>query len=186
MKKEARILGIDDGPFDKFRDKTSIVVGTVFRGGASLDAVLSDKITIDGNDSTGTLIRMIKRSKFFSQLRCIMLDGIALGGFNVVDISNLYESTGIPVMTIMRDMPDLPKIFATLKKLQMDEKITKIKEAGNIHKTGDIYIQCNGLSIAQAEEFLQISTTNAMIPEPLRIAHIIASGVVRGESYGNA
>ena len=53
MKKEIRILGIDDAPFDKFNDKESLIIGTLFRGGSSIDGIMSTKATVDGIDSTG-------------------------------------------------------------------------------------------------------------------------------------
>ena len=86
VKKEARILGIDDSPFDKFRDKEVLVIGTFFRGGSSLDGVLTTTTAVDGSDATAKIIRMVKKSKFYTQLRAIMLNGIAVWGFNVVDI----------------------------------------------------------------------------------------------------
>jgi hypothetical protein len=47
-------------------------------------------------------------------------------------------------------------------------------------------VQLAGLTKDKAEEFIKLTTKNADIPEPLRIAHIIASGIVRGESYGKS
>ena len=38
-----------------------------------------------------------------------MLDGITYGGFNVVDIEELYRETGLPVIVIMRSCPDFEK-----------------------------------------------------------------------------
>ena len=49
MKKEIRIIGIDDGPFNKFKEKEVLVIGTIFRGGEWLDGVLSTKIKIGNN-----------------------------------------------------------------------------------------------------------------------------------------
>jgi len=33
MKKQIRIIGIDDASFDKFKDKKVLVLGTICRGG---------------------------------------------------------------------------------------------------------------------------------------------------------
>ena len=86
MKKQIRILGIDDAAFDKFNDKEVIVIGTVFRGGDFMDGVMTCKVKVDGDDATNKLIEMINKSKFKTQFRAIMLDGIAVAGFNVFDI----------------------------------------------------------------------------------------------------
>jgi len=50
MKKEIRILGIDDMPFS-FGDKKVDVVGVVMRGGIYLEGVLKTTIDVDGRDA---------------------------------------------------------------------------------------------------------------------------------------
>lgn len=186
MKKEIRIIGIDDGPFDKRHKKDSIVIGTVFRGGSFCDGVLSTKIKVDGNDSTDKIIKMINKSKFKPQLQCILLDGIAVGGFNVIDVQKLYKKTDLPVIVIMRDMPDFNKIISALNAIQKANKICLLKKAGPITKAGNILIQNIGISIERAKEIIRITSTRSFIPEPIRLAHLIAAGVVKGESGGKA
>jgi uncharacterized protein len=185
MKKEIRVLGIDDSPFEK-NTKEVLVIGTFFRGGHALDGILSTKIRKDGNNSTKKLIEMINNSKFKPQLKAILLDGIALGGFNVIDIDKLNHITNIPVIVVMRYYPDKKKMFAALTKIGQSKKISLIEKAGEIHKVEKIFIQVAGLDIKDAEQIIKITTTRAEIPEPLRIAHIIASGIINGESYGRA
>ncbi len=186
MKKEIRVLGIDDGPFDKFNDKEVIVIGTIYRGGSFIDGVLSTKVKVDGDDSTGKLVEMINNCKFKPQLQAILLDGIAVGGFNVVDVDDLNKKTGIPVIVVMRDYPDFKKIEKALTKLNHPEKIKLLKKAGKVHQLDDIFIQIIGLNLEQAEEIIDITCTHSLVPEPLRVAHLIASGVVDGESRGRA
>ncbi|MFH1917182.1 MAG: DUF99 family protein [Nanoarchaeota archaeon] len=186
LKKESRIIGIDDGPFDKFKDKEALIVGTVFRGGQYLDGILTTRVSIDGFDATYNIIQMIKKSKWKSQIRAIMLDGIAVAGFNVINIKNLHKETGIPVIVIIRQYPDYEGMFRALKKLGMNEKIKLIETIEKPEKVNTIYIQREGISIREALALLKITCTHAKIPEPVRIAHIIASGLSTGESKGAA
>lgn len=186
MRKEIRVLGIDDSPFDRKKYTDVLVVGAFFRGGRMLDGILSTKVKKDGINSTSKLIEMINKSKFHPQLRAILLDGIALAGFNVVDIKKLNEKTKIPVIVIMRQYPDKARMFRALRKIKQERKIKLVEKAGSIHKINRIYIQFAGISLEEAEEIIEITTTYADIPEPIRIAHIIASGIVNGESYGRA
>ncbi|KHO45936.1 MAG: hypothetical protein QS98_C0006G0001, partial [archaeon GW2011_AR3] len=92
MKREIRVIGIDDAPFDKFRDKTAMLVGIVYRGGQFMDGVLSSRARVDGEDATGKIASMVKKCKFRPQLRCIFLKGIAVAGFNVIDINRLSKA----------------------------------------------------------------------------------------------
>ena len=61
-----------------------------------------------------------------------------------------------------------------------------LDKAGNVVKIGNIYVQPIGISIEKLKEVLKIVCTRSNIPEPLRLAHLIASGVVKGESRGRA
>jgi len=186
LKKEIRVIGIDDSPFDKFKKGKVLVVGTVFRGGLFLDGILSTKVNIDGNDATNNIIAMINGCKFKPQLQCIFLDGIAVGGFNVIDIKELNNKTKIPIIVIIRRNPNIEKIKKTLIKINKKSKIKLIEKAGSVIPIGKIYIQLNGLSIEKAKELLKIVCTRSLIPEPIRIAHLIASGITFGESRGKA
>ena len=189
VKGEIRILGIDDAPFDKNRDKDVLVVGTVFRGNRSIDGLISFKVEVDGNDATEKLLNAINKTKHRDQIRVIMLDGIAFGGFNIIDIKKLYEEIGIPIIALMRKIPEYDKIKEALKKFpDSQERMRKIKNAGEINelKKGKIYFQCIGIEKEKAKEIILQSILRGEVPECLRVAHLIASGIVLGESRGRA
>jgi hypothetical protein len=188
MKQEIRILGIDDAPFDKFKDKGKdlLVVGTIYRGGNYMDGLLSTKIKVDGSNSTSRLTRMVNKCKFKPQIRVIMLDGIALGGFNIIDIEKLHKKTSIPVIVVIRRMPDFRKIKQTLRKLGKAKKYRLIEKAGKPVKINSIYAQFKGITKEQAKAIIKISSIHSLLPEPIRVAHIIASGIKEGQSRGRA
>ncbi|MBD3203454.1 DUF99 family protein [Candidatus Woesearchaeota archaeon] len=186
MKNQIRIIGIDDSPFDKFRDKKTRVIGTVFRGGDFMDGILSIEVDVDGNNSTEKLTNMIINSKFYTQIRAVFLDGIALAGFNIVDIKKLNKNTKIPVIVIMRHYPNKRKIKQTLRKINMEEKIGIIEKAGKIFPHKKIYFQKTGIDENQAKNIIDISTTHSYIPEPIRVAHMIGQGIAFGESRGGS
>ncbi len=190
MKKQIRILGIDDAPFT-FTEKYATVIGVVMRGGEYLECVLRNQITVDGSDATFVCKEIIETTRHRKQLKAMMLDGVALGGFNIVDIEELYSLTNLPILTITRDEPDFEKIKSALKKNfnNWEERYTILKK-GKLHKIktlhNPIYVKCSGISIEEAKEIITLSTIRGVIPEPIRIAHLIASGITRGESYGKA
>ena len=186
MKKEIRIIGIDDSPFDKFRDKKILVVGVIMRGGSWVDGILSTKVTVDGNDSTKKIIEMINNCKFKPQLQCIFLDGIAVAGFNVIDVKELNRKTKLPVVVIIRKRPDIENIKKTLIRINKKDKIKLIEKAGNVFQVDNIFVQLTGIDLEEAKKILKIVCTRSLIPEPIRLAHLIASGVAIGESKGRA
>ena len=186
LKKEIRVIGIDDAPFNKFGKGNVLIVGTVFRGGQWIDGILSTKASIDGNNATKKIAEMVNKCKFRPQLQCIFLDGIAVGGFNIIDIRELSKKTKLPVIVIIRKKPDIKEIKKILTRLNKKDKIKLIEKAGSVVPAGKIYVQLTGLSIEKAKEILKITCTRSLIPEPIRIAHLIASGITFGESRGKA
>ena len=106
IKREIRILGWDDAPFEKGSSGKVMLVGTVFRGGSSLDGVLRTEIKIDGLDATEKIISAVQKTKH-KDLRVIMLGGITFGGFNFVDIKELRKKTGLPVLVVIRKKTDI-------------------------------------------------------------------------------
>ena len=183
-------MGIDDSAL---LNERVMIVGTVFRGGDWIDGVLRSDITRDGLDATKVISTMIRNSRHYSQLRIVMLDGITYGGFNVVDIEELYRETGIPVIVVMRSYPDFEKIRSALGHFSDGEvRWDIIKKAGKIEKLvtkkngTPIYIQKTGIGVKSAEKIVRLTSIRSNIPEPLRVAHLIATGIILGESRGKA
>lgn len=190
MKQQIRLLGVDDSPFT-FNDKYAAIIGVVMRGGEYLECVLSGQISIDGDDATFILIDMIKNTKHRKQLKAMLLDGATFGGFNVIDVQEVYKSTDLPIITVTRDKPDFYKIEKALKNNFADWKNRlDLMKKGRLHivktKYNPIYIKCIGIEIEDAKEIIKLSTIRGVVPEPIRVAHLIASGITRGESYGKA
>lgn len=190
LKEEIRIVGFDDGPFSK-KDKKIIVIGTIFRGGKFLDGLLKTEVTIDGLDSTEKIANIVNSSRHKNQLKVAMFDGITFGGFNLLDIKKFYSETNLPGIVINRQHPNLLDVKKALKNFKDFEKRWKIVEnAGKIKEFSlqgkKIFYQNVGIEDEEAEEIIRLSCTRAFYPEPLRIAHIIATGIIKGESYGKA
>ena len=197
VKKQISILGIDDGHFNRGTDESVLVVGVVFRGSDYLDVVLSTRVEVDGTDATIKLIKLINESRTKEQLRFVMLDGIALGGFNVVNINAIYENTKVPVIVFMREMPDMPAIQNALKHFEDGElRYNLILKAGKIFeceinnkavgRKEKVFFQVAGADEKTAKDVLKLTCKNSLVPEPLRVAHLIAQGIVFGESKGRA
>lgn len=195
IKKEIRILGIDDGPFNFRKDKKAVIIGVMFRGGLFMDGIMKREVEVDGMSITQTIIDMLKTTRH-KDLRVIMLDGITYAGFNIVDIKKIFKETHIPVIVVVRRHPDFEKIKNALKNFaDFEERWKLIEGAGKPRKIkvrsidgrqGFIYMQKCGVNLKDAKEIVKISTTRGLIPEPIRIAHIIASGIILGESHGDA
>jgi hypothetical protein len=142
------------------------------------------KIKVDGFDATRKIASMILNSPHYKQLRVIMLNGITFAGFNVADIKKLTAKTKLPIISVTREKSNLAKIREALKNLPKSEERWKaILNAGEIFEvcTGSgsekIYVQFSGIFEGDAEKILRLTSTRSNIPEALRVAHLIASGI---------
>jgi endonuclease V-like protein UPF0215 family len=184
IKPEIRVLGVDDGVFIPHAESPVPVVGVVFRGGYWLDGVMHTEIFVDGFDATEKISNMVTSSRHYKQSRVIMLNGITFAGFNMVDIQALNAATGLPVIAVTREKPDLPLIHKALKHLpRSGERWKAILNAGEISEVSTrredekIYLHAAGISMLDAEKIVRLTSTRSNIPEALRVAHLIASGI---------
>jgi len=184
VKPEIRVLGVDDGMFTPHVAGWVPVVGVVFRGGYWLDGVMHTKIAVDGFDATEKIAEMITGSPHYRQLRIIMLNGVTFAGFNVVDIQALNAATKLPVIAVTREKPNLAEIHDALNHLsRSEERWNAVLNAGELvevatrHKNERIYLHVAGVSAEDARKVVRLTSTRSNMPEALRVAHLIASGV---------
>lgn len=182
IKPEIRVLGIDDGKFIPHTKGTALVVGVVLRGGGSIDGVMHTNVEIDGLDATEKIANMINSSPHHNQLRIVMLNGITVAGFNLIDIQELHRETKLPVIALTHDKPDLQDIHDALKHLPDTETRWQIVvAAGELHEFAchgtKVYVELAGISLSDAQNIIKLTSTRSCLPEPLRVAHLIASGI---------
>jgi len=140
------------------------------------------KIEVDGLDATEKISDMIRNSTHYPQIRVIMLHGITFAGFNVVDGNAMVERTKRPVIAATKERPDLARIEEAIRSLESwKERLERIRRAGvpvKVYTRGinePIYMHSFGMQLEDAKKIAKISATRASIPEPLRVAHLIAS-----------
>lgn len=181
-RRRIRTLGVDDGPFTRGSRRSVLVVGAVYSAD-QFEGLLSTTVRQDGFNATDRLVRMIVGSKFHRQLHMVLLDGITLAGFNVVDLPRLAEASGLPAVAVMRRRPDHAAIAAALARLpSVGRRRALLARAGIISRAGSLYIQTAGVDPELAGRVVRRCVAQGLVPECLRAAHLIASGIVTGES----
>lgn len=180
----SHVVGFDDAPFAPSHRGDVPVVGAVYAG-LRLEGVLVGRVRRDGVNATETIARMVTRSRF-RQLQLILLQGIAVAGFNVVDIEALRRRTSLPVLAVCRRAPRFARIRAALLARVPGgaRKWALIERLGPMERTGGVFVQRAGLESAEAAALIRRLAVNGNIPEPLRAAHLIAGALGRGESRG--
>ena len=178
-------IGFDDAPFVREHRGDVAVFGTVYAR-HTLHGVVCGRVRRDGRGSTAELARLVGESGAREHLHLILLQGVALAGFNVVDVPALSRLTGLPVLVVARRPPDLERIRAALlTRVPGGARKWRLIEAlGPMEPCRGVWVQRAGLSLTEAEAALAALNVTGRIPEPLRAAHLIAGGVTRGSSRG--
>lgn len=183
----SNVIGVDDAPFDRAHRGDVPIVGAVMTR-TRLDGVVIDRVRRDGANSTERVAAMIRRSPFREHVSAVLLNGIALAGFNVVDLARLHATLGLPVLVVARKEPDLRAIErALLTRVPGGaRKWALIEAAGPMEPLEGVWVQRAGLDRSRAAALLRESRVIGLVPEALRIAHLVAGALVRGVSHGGA
>lgn len=185
IKENIRAIGIDDGYFKpKTKSKTKLVA-VLLRADCRLEGILCNEISVDALDATQLILKMLKsdEKKFLKQASAIFLDGINFAGFNIADIEVLQRELRLPIIVVFRKMPRMQEIAKALQRFEdCDLRMELIKKAGKIHKADKIFFQCKGIDASTAKQLIKKFSIHSHLPEPVRIAHLVASAVTLGRS----
>ena len=192
-------MAFDDGPHLKTdlahfnqnsKSNTKIsLIGVVCRGTQLLN-VSKGIIQVDGTDSTKEIFKMYESNPYKNEIRLIMIDSPTLGGFNPPNPFEIYDKTKIPIILLPDKKPKsmisevYSKVFPEreeeiefLKKLPKLESLTvSINQDPNISR--EIFFHTIGINKNEIIDLLNYLSEFSAIPEPLRLAHIIASSYV--------
>jgi uncharacterized protein len=181
-----RVIGFDDAPFRKRRNSAVYIAGAVCAGTA-FEGLLWGKVQKDGSDATDVLSRMILNSKFHEQVHMVLTDGLAFGGFNLINLPRLADQLDRPCVAVMRKQPDIPAIQKALGHFDdCQHRLELLEKAGTVHQTGNLCFQVIGEHPDITAEALRRISSQGNVPEALRIAHLIGSAVVTGQSSRRA
>ena len=181
MKKGVRILALEDSPFSKKGGK-ALIIGLVGRDNI-VEGMLSFGVDVDGSDSTEMILRSLRRSRFLKQVRVIALNGITLAGLNIVDVRRLSDELGVSIVAITRKKPHARMLSVAIGKRGLDvagkrAMLKSLWSGIELKRTQGYYVQYLAGVETPSEELVRVSAGM------LRLAHIVASGLGRGESSG--
>jgi len=180
------VIGFDDGAFTREHRGDVLLVGTIFSR-TRLEGVVTSKVRRDGRNSTERMIALASGSRFEGHIRAVLLQGIAVAGFNVVDVHRLSAELEVPVLVVARKEPNFGRIRRALSKVPGgDRKWRLMAAAGPMERLGPVWVQRAGLDRPSARQLLEATTLHGNLPEPLRVAHLIAGGVTLGTSTRRA
>jgi uncharacterized protein len=179
------VVAVDDGAFHR-RDRTAPVAAVVVSAPAYVESIRTTAVRVDGRDATQRVVALVRSTGPLDGVRALMLDGAVLGGFNVLDLDAVSEALRLPIVALTRRRPEFPRIRAALAKwfprdaaarwkLLTAHRLFPVSTAGR-----PIFAAAVGCSRADAIALVRRTCVRGYWPEPLRLAHLVASaGPVR-------
>lgn len=179
LKEKGRILGLDDGPFSRSSDKFTPFVGLLMRLDGRIEGIRVRKLPIDG-DTAEDIIDEIVRSIGADNINLIMSEGVTFAGFDIVSPQEIFHRTGIPFISITKSTADMASMEAALSKHGEDGKIARLAKLNPVKCTingREFTLNHAGITKEEAVTIIEKSTFVGNVPEPVRIAHMIAEGL---------
>ncbi|MGC8515181.1 MAG: DUF99 family protein [Thermoplasmata archaeon] len=185
MKRNLRILGIDDSPFLR-HDETCFLIGIIMRLDFYVEGFMMREIHVDGDDAQDVISEMVS-TRAGNGCNVIMTNGITFGGFNIIDPSALYERLKKPVITVTNRSPDMETIKSAISKYLHSQSSIGLLERLSIEEIelspGHlVYVNRAGISAIDARSLIRKTIRQGAVPEPLRMAHLIGRFVKFGYS----
>ena len=183
-KRGIRVLGIAES-FKK-TSTCSTLAGIVMRRDLVIDGMVFGNVTIEGNDSTQNILSMYRSLKR-NDINCIMLDGLIISMYNIIDGKELGENTNVPVIAItFKDSEGLEGAiqhhFSNDSKLKL-EQYRKLGQRDKIllKTSKTLFIRYWGIGSKEASMIVNSFTLQGSIPEPIRIAKLAARASMRSK-----
>jgi len=177
-KKGIRAFGVSES-FRKGFGRRSILGGVVMRSDMIIDGFSFGSPKIGGDDATDEIVSMYRRLNR-SDVNVILLGGVVISLYNIVDIDRVGEETGTPVICVTFEEseglePHIKRHFPRGWRRKL-EAYRRLGSRERIRlKTGyEVYVRTSGLDVDQARRTLNKFTLQGAVPEPLRLARLMA------------
>ena len=179
------VLGIDDGPFVVGTSAATPIVGVMTEGPDLVEAVAVTEFPIDGGGVTAFLADWITGLRLHPALQAVVLGGITIAGLAVIDLATLAAAVDVPVIAVSRRDPRDHRVADALRAAGLIDRLAILDRTPPAVATASgLHLACAGVAASAAEAVIASCVGKAHVPEALRLAHMIARALVRGESRG--
>jgi endonuclease V-like protein UPF0215 family len=177
-----RVVGVDDGAFSPSKKigERALLMAALFKG-SRIHAVRVGTIEVDGNDAAIVLQLLLRRLRY----DIVLLSGISFAGFNLIDISKLTRKLHKPIIAISREKPNNKAVKLALREHFKDWKTRwnivcaagKLYSCKPLASEPQLYFEVKGATPEYARRVIIGTAFISRVPEPLRVARILAHGL---------
>ena len=171
---------------ESFRQNStrSVLSGIVMRQDFVIDGFVFGGATLEGNDATDSILQMYEILDR-EDINYVLISGLIVSMYNIIDIKKLYDSLKIPIIGVSyknsTGLEDaikhhFPKSFES--KIYAYQRLGK-REKITLKTSHDIFIRKEGCTLRDAKQLLNKLTLHGTVPEPLRVAQILAKSLLQ-------
>jgi uncharacterized protein len=180
----ASCVGIEDGPFLPRRlggSRAPLVV--VKLDGPHMTKVRAGWIRVDGLDGTDRALKLLSS---LSVMDCpVLLAGVTFGGFNLIDPRRLHKRFKTPTIVVVGSRPDNRAVKRALVRHFSDwrerwgiiSSLGPLRRVRTVARENPLFYEPFGCSSSVARKILTSAAMVSRIPEPLRVAGLVARGL---------
>jgi hypothetical protein len=171
------VLAVEGGCFSKEVGGRA-VMALLLAEGIVPKRLFFTSVKIDGLDATERLLDGMMTLS--SLIDVVLSDSIPIAGFIMIDAKGIEREAGIPTVFVLPDMPDAKGVIKALRKHFPDWKQRlEILNAAGVPTThylgeGKVHIECMGIEVGKALKILERLTVFGKVPEPIRLARMVA------------
>lgn len=122
----------------------------------------------------------------------VLLSGVTFGGFNLIDPWKVQKLCNAPVIVVVGSRPDNWAVKRALfrhfpdwkKRWELIRSLGPLHKVRTMHSEGPVFFERFGSSTREAALILKASAFVSRVPEPLRVAGILARGLFSSEPFG--
>ena len=179
------VIGCDDGRVTKLGEGFTLYaclafdLNTLKPIGASIGLV-----RVDGLEASSLIAYSLARASG-GKKSVLLLDSLTIAGFNVVSPASIAKLTGSPVIVVYSYKPSFARLARGIEKTRyphLRSRVLKVVDDAREASTrwGPVWILPWGIGFEEALKIVDRTQVYSRTPEPVRIAHMIASEVSRG------
>ena len=154
--------------------RRSVLAGVVMRRDLVIDGFVLGHATLSGDDATDAVLDMYGRLGR-PDISYVLLSGLIISRYNIVDIGRIHRSLGIPVIGVTYSdsggIRDVEGRFGAKKMVQYKSLARRQQISLG---ASDVFVRCEGCTAEDAQQLLCGLTLQGSRPEPLRVAQLLA------------
>ena len=176
-------VGVDDGPFppksDRRLDYAPLVAAHLT--GSRLTGLAVEWITVDGLDATSRAVAILAKLS-----KCpVLMSGVTFGGFNLIDPRRIQSRFKVPTLVVVGSRPDNRAVKRALadhfpdwkERWEVIRSLGPLRKARTLSNEPPIFYEALGCSASDARKILKKNAWVSRVPEPIRVAGLVARGL---------